>query len=66
MLEKQNRPNITKQNMKYLNQEYKAKYEQFLVNSKNMKKRENMDKAKYALSLKRDMENHQQETSLKQ
>lgn len=34
MLEKQNRPNVTKQNMKYLNQEYKAKYEQFLVNSK--------------------------------
>lgn len=66
MLEKQNRPNMTKQNMKYLNQEYKAKYEQFLVNSKNMKKRENMDKAKYALSIKRDMENHLQETSLKQ
>lgn len=36
MLEKQNRQNITKQNMKYLNQEYKAKYKQFLVNSKNM------------------------------
>lgn len=31
-----------------------------------MKKRENMDKAKYALSIKRDMENHLQETSLKQ
>ena len=66
MLEKQNIENITKQNPKNLSQEYRAKYDIFFSEVKkvlfpNAKK---MDKAKFALSIKRNMENQLKETSL--
>ena len=67
MLKKQNIQNIAKQNVKSLNQEYRAKYETSF--SSEVKKilfpnAEKMDKAKFALSIKRDMENQLKETSL--
>ena len=67
ILEQQNMQNITKQNLKNLNQEYRAKYDTSF--SSEVKKvlfpnAEKMDKAKFALSIKRDMENQLKETSL--
>ena len=67
MLEKQNIQNITKQNLKNLNLEYTAKYDASF--SSEVKKilfpnAQKMDKAKFALSIKRGMENQLKETSL--
>ena len=67
MLQKQNIQNITKQNLKNLNPEYRAKYDTSF--SSEVKKvlfpnAEKMDKAKFALSIKRNMENQLKETSL--
>ena len=67
MLEKQNIHNITKQNLKNLSQEYGAKYDtSFYSEVKKVlfPNAEKMDKATFALSIKRNMENQLKETSL--
>ena len=67
MLEKENTQNIAKQNLKNLSQEYRAKYDtsfSYEVKKVLFPNAEKMDKAKFALSIKRNMENQLKETSL--
>ena len=67
MLEKQNIQNITKQNLKNLNQEYRAKYDTSFsreVKKLSFQMLKKWIKLNFPLSIKRDIENQLKETSL--
>ena len=67
MLEKQNIQNITKQNLKNLNQGYRAKYDTSFsreVKKLSFQMLKKWIKLNFLLSIKRDIENQLKETSL--